>query len=345
MVKKRQSEASMTSAMKGASAPFGAVIRRKKHNPSAPYGDPELFESLIAESELNEEDFEEVVKKRGSVWVHHDDETDAELGSYKDRDTAWEKQRQHRSRKKREKERASKIKQSKAPDPQGTPKKNKDGSTITKEAVMNHIKGMMTKVLSESAVSYVFEQPQNSEESQAWDRFVSSLSKESIMSDNKLKAILLGLEKSEMALLNRAVKSVKSALEGSGFPVKNPKAVRDQSTGELAVNMIVEMEQNKKTVEVVVRIENGRPLIFLPDQTKNTINTLNNDESKFFRAELISVQEKELDAMDDLIKASDKRDKYLKNLEGKIDKMVRGLGPLEIAITKNLLKNKYKNVK
>ncbi len=337
---RKKHEASTTAAIKGASAPYGAPVRRKKSNPSAPYGEDELFESIIAEAEMNEEDVEEVVKKRGSVWVHHDDKTDAELGSYKDRDTAWEKQRQHRARKKREKERAGKTKQKKSPEPAPI-----GGKKVTKEAVMEHIMGMMKKVLNESAISYVFEQPQNSEESMAWDRFVGALSKESIMSDNRLKAILLGLEKSEMGLLNKAVKSVKSALEGSGFPVKNPKAVKDAANGEVAVNMVVELEENKKEVEVVVRVENGRPLIFLPDRTKNTINTLNNDESKLFRAELISVQEKELDLMDDLVKASDKRDNYLKNLEGKIDKMVRGLGPLEIAVMKNLLKNKYKNIR
>ncbi len=353
MTQKKQREASTVAAIKGFSAPFGAPVSRKKSNPSSPYGDAELFEVMIMENELNEEDFEETVRKRGDMWVHFDDKTGAELGAYKDRDTAWQKQRSRRKSSStsmsapKDTEYAPKggksnDKSHKTPKSKTAPGSKSDKGKITKEAAIERIKGVMRNLLNESAISYVFEQPQGNEESVAWDRFIGSLSKDSIMSDQKLKAILLGLQKSEMSLLNRAAKVVRDTLSKQGFEIKSMKGAKDEE-GSTVVSVQILMPENKKLIDVVVKIQNGKPLIHFPDQARNDLNTIANDESKLLRAELIHVQEIELDKMDDVVKASQKRDKYLSGLEGKIDKLVRNLGPLEVAVLKNLLKQRYRS--
>lgn len=347
-MRKPENEASAVGSIRGAQLPLGM-------DPEKPRENADAFENLVVKRELNEEDFEETVRKRGDMWVHFDDKTGAELGSYKDREVAWEKQRQRR----RSRSKSGSAKDSVSLAPKGgksnekvhsaqkskvAPGSKSDKGKITKEAAFEHLKGMVRNVLHESAISYVFEQPQSNEDSLAWDRFVGSLSKESIMSDQKLKNILAVLQKSEMSLLNKAAKVLRDTLSKRGFEVKNMKGVKTED-GSTAVKIHLFMPENKKTIEIIVAIENGKPLINLPDQTRTELNTIANDESKLLRAELIHVQEIELDKMDDVVKASDKRDKYLSSLEGKVEKIVRNLGPLEVALLKNLLKQKYKGVR
>src|SRR4051812_44919602 len=87
---KNPKEASMVGNIKGFEAPIANVLQRKLT--------PEelaIFQKLVAKNEL---EFDETVKKRGNSYVHFDDKTGAELGTYKDRQTAWERQRQKRQR-------------------------------------------------------------------------------------------------------------------------------------------------------------------------------------------------------------------------------------------------------
>ena len=80
------------------------------------------------------------------------------------------------------------------------------------------------------------------------------------------------------------------------------------------------------------------------NETKQILNTLGTPESKAIRAELIYTQENDLDAMDDVVNATAKRDKYFSGLEKDLDKIMTDLSPVELAVIRKLLKTKFKNV-
>jgi hypothetical protein len=298
----------------------------------------EDFEEAAALAELIG-DMEEVVKQRGKKWVHYDDETEVELGSYDDRDVAWDRQRQHRTRKRREKELKNKD-----PQKHGPQIEKKPGIKRNKTEAMQRLKELIRPLIKESVLSYVFEQPQNSEESVVWEKFISQLSRESLMSDKKLKDILVKMQKSEEGILKNAFNLVKRALGEGGFEVDSPSSGRDKDTGRPCVNFNVALTDGS-VFPVLIKVQNARPVINLPEQTKHNINALGTEESKMLRAALIHVQETALDLMDDVVKAAEKRDQYLAGLESKIDKVVHNLGPVEIAMLRHLLKLKYRGVK
>ena len=306
------------------------------------------FEEAVAYAVMNGrgDDIEEVVKKRGNQWVFYDDETDVQRGSYADRDTAWEVQRQHRraqqvakhnknTRKKRDPSKAIVDK------PPSNNKEKAKPVKFRKQEALNRIKGIM----KESFMSYVFEQAPVSGDAAAWEKFLERLSRETVMSDPKLKSILEKSIKSEMDLLKRSVLEIKKILESTkSFSVKEKGVEKDKESQRIKTGFDVEMKKNKKTLPFSVQIENGRPLIMFPDESKDTINALANNESKLLRAELMHAQETVLDKMPEVVDLNGKRDKYLSSVQAKIDKTVEQFNLLEISMLKYLLKNKYKGV-
>ena len=68
------------------------------------------------------------------------------------------------------------------------------------------------------------------------------------------------------------------------------------------------------------------------------------DTAKLFRAELVTVQERVLDEMDDITSAIQSRDKYLDKSQSSVDDYVSKLTPLQISILKQLLVKKYRKL-
>ena len=71
---------------------------------------------------------------------------------------------------------------------------------------------------------------------------------------------------------------------------------------------------------------------------------MNTQNSKLLRAELLHIQESELDNIDDVVRATEKRDNYFRNLEKNLDKAITDWSPIEISLVKKLLRTKFKNV-
>jgi len=394
-----QKEASVASGIKGFSAPFGAKPAKrqgkKKKNPSKPYDEPELFENAVAMALLEDEDddgdkrdegddVEEVVRKRGASWALFDDDTGAEIGSFKDRETAWERQRTMRLQRSREKAMKSaetkrqiqaltpvlapkaqtqrSVVQAKTPKrreanpAQTTKDTNKAKQSLskkTKRERIERIKKLFTEELKEkkqiqerSMISYVFENTPVSDDSSMWDKFVGRLSRETVMSDPKLKKILQNMAKAEAKMLGKAVDVVGFTLKSTGsFEVKRGNVDQDSKTGDIKINFDVKLKDNDVVLSFAIKLENGRPLILFPDESRRAINNLANNESKLLRAELMHAQETELDRMDDVIAVSSKRNSYLQGMEEQLDKLLVNMAPLEIAMLKYLMKNKYKGTR
>lgn len=358
----KKESSTVAASVKGFSAPFGvSVVRRKnkkKNNLSKPYGEPELFENAVASALLDSDNLDEVVVKVGNKWVIKNDKTGSTMGSYDSREAAWEKQRLLRKQKKREGGQhhhhaatASKPKKAsgshKAPKAQLAPKSQKAPKPhVHKEQVMNKLKSVLTSLLKEgSMISYVFEQGPSSEDSLGWERFISKLSRETVLSDPKLKSILQDVAKNEVKILSSAVDAVAKILESTGAFSVEKKGVDQDDSGDIALYFDVKMGKAGKSLPFAVKIENARPVILFPEESKNALNALATDESKLLRAELMHAQETALDNMHDVANATQKRDEYLKDLESKVDQAINGMSPLEVAMIRHLLKNKYRSVK
>lgn len=286
----------------------------------------------------------------GNKWVIFDDETEREVGSYPDRKTAWDKQRLLRrskesTKKQSEAERERQRKAGKAKVEKKPGIKRSKGTLAIKKEHLDFVKRIATQVLKENFLNYVFEQPQTDKAAQMWDNFIENLPDETIMSDPKLKNTLISLAKSESKVLQKAMKEVQSVLAASGFKVKAANLQKDPQTQEMKMMFSVTLKENGKTLPFSLKIENGRPLVVIPDETRNILNTLNNNESKLIRSELIHSQETILDNMDDLVNLADKRNKYLHKVEEDIDKWITQLNPLQISMLRFSLKNKYKGIK
>lgn len=363
MTKKNESSTAGAS-LKGFSAPFGVrVIRRKRNvkdnNVSKPYGEPELYEhasALAALTGLPIETVLEVVKKSGNRYVVTNDKTGSTVGSYEKASDAWEKQRLVRKQNKNknsqktksatQKPPKTKDKAQKAPTAKKAPKAQKAPkpkvSKVKKEQFLKQLKERFAQVLKEgNMLSYVFEQNPTSSDSAQWEKFISHLSRETVMADPKLKAILQNVAKNEAKILGMAVNQIKKVLENVGPFQVNQKGVDQDAHGDVIMNFDVAIEGSKK-LGFAVKIENGHPLILFPDETRMTLNTLSTDESKLLRAEIMHIQETVLDNMHDVVQATEKRDSYLRGMQDKLDKVIGSFGPLEVAMLKNLLKQKYK---
>jgi hypothetical protein len=365
-------EASVVGGIKGFSAPFGAKKKNrkpKKKNPSKPYGEPELFEMVIAESMLDD-DVEEVVKKVGSNWVYFDDDNPkVSKGTFSSREAAWERQRRDRLVSKTKKERGKTERQrqiqsleptkaKKASVEKGPAQTKRKEKSKKKHEKSRHrkLENIFRKVLSSSVskltegrgmVSYVFEQTPISEESKVWDEFVSRLSKDVIRSDQKLRNIMKSAEKAEGLLLKKAVGVVSNILSSAGGMTVLPGSVeKDPVGGEIFMAFQVQLEEDgKKKLKFGVCLEHGKPVVVFPEDTREALKAMGTDSSKLLRAELMHAQETALDNMDDALKASSKRDIYLSKMSEKIEKTLGSMGPLELAMLKHILKRNYRGVK
>lgn len=165
-------------------------------------------------------------------------------------------------------------------------------------------------------------------------------------SDPKLRSIMGDLAKSKVKLLDKACKELNRVLGQSGdYELKDKKFKTDNQKGTIELYFSIILKDSGKTFPFSINIVNDRPMIQIPNQTKQELNAMDNPEGKSLRAELIHIQETIFENMEDAIQAAQKRDKYLRALEDEVDGAINNMNPLEIEMNKFLIKNKYKGIK
>ena len=95
---------------------------------------------------------------------------------------------------------------------------------------------------------------------------------------------------------------------------------------------------------IYIYVENGLPKIEVSDSARAALTKADPSTAKDFRAELVVVQERVLDEMDDLVKAIQERDSYLVKMQDKVDKYVSDLDALQLQLLKDLLVKKYRKI-
>ncbi len=340
-------ESSVTGGIKGTQAPGSTPMVRR---------DRDSFEESMTIAALNDESLHETVKKRGEQWVVFDDKTGVEKGVFSDREQAWKKQRQMRQsqkgkkkpkhgstfKKHRKKKNAAKL----APKAHTAPKAHLAPKS-QKEHLLAMFKESVKRVLINegSALSYVFEQAPLENDSKIWEAFLEKISKQTLLSDPKLLALLKAMAKNEVKSLGNAVNAIKKNLEKTGnFEVEQKKPDQDKE-GDLFLNFQIKMVNGGKNLDFSVKLEHGKPLIQIPEQTRANLNSMATPDSKFLRSELIHIQETILNNMNEVIETTEKRDEYLGKLHADAQKSLSNMSPLQIVMLRYLLKSKYKSVK
>lgn len=350
---RKESSAMGTGNVVGFQAPGTEIVSRKEKS-YLPYIDPEMLEQIIADAALHGRNIKEVVRKHGSLWVMFDDDTEKQIMSFRDRPTAWDKQRSYRKRRKLEKQRGRQTKKKATAHRQlvkkltsAKPKRPKSlkRESVDRKIVLENIKDVFKKALLKEGgvLSYVFETPENVDSTE-WDQFLKGVAKETVLSDPKLKKIVSGMQTAETRILKKSSSIVKNELQKAGFQIQNMKMGLSDEDKKVRVDFDVLSRQDKDSFHFAIKIENGKALIHIPEETRMQLNSINSPSTKLLRSTLISTQEIELDQLDSLAKNTGKRDQYLSGLSDQMDKVIGNMNPLELAMIKRLIKMKYKNV-
>lgn len=334
----KKENGSVAGNIAGFQGPLGTPMIKRKRDAS------ESFEDLVTQCEMNDVKLE-AVRKRGQDWVVFDDETETQKGVFKDREAAWAKQKQLRQSKKNSaKQKSNKPKKAEksqtaakphmAPKPKLAPKSKK-------EHLMHMFKESIKRVMSEgSAISYVFEQDPVSKSNVFWNQLLEQLPREVLLSDPTLKATFHEMAKAEVEVLGRAFNATRRVLADGDFDLEKQNVDQD-AEGNLLLTTLVSVD-GAAGIPLILKIENGKPLLILPPEIEAGLNMNPNEEIRKLKAFLAFVQEDQLDKMDDISKLIEKRDQHLQEILGKADEVLMSLDPLKMSFIRLLLKTKYR---
>lgn len=177
-----------------------------------------------------------------------------------------------------------------------------------------------------------------------WDDQITRLSKQALSSDKKFQGLQRNIDKKTEKVLKDALQAIIKNVDKKKVKIKEMggiKVASDKGKTYLPFSATI----GQVAVEpIALYIEGGVPKIELSDQAKVALTKADPSDSKLFRAELIQVQERILDRMDELEKAVMNRDRYLENQEDAVDEMVAELSPLQISLLKQVLVKKYRKI-
>ncbi len=172
-----------------------------------------------------------------------------------------------------------------------------------------------------------------------WDEQISRLSGKALSGDKKFQTLQKNIEKRTESVLQDAVKSIKKAVK-KDVKLKD-FGMKKHESGKTYTAFSATMD-NVEVGPIYVYVDNGVPKIEVSDSAKAALTKCDPDNAKLFRAELVTVQERVLDRVEDLSSAVESRDKYLTKVQGEVDSFVAGLTPLQVSILKDLLVKKYR---
>lgn len=176
----------------------------------------------------------------------------------------------------------------------------------------------------------------------AWDDVVAKMPQKVASADKKLQSLQKSISKKAEGVLqdayNQVAKACKKSAKMKSFGVK-----RDTQRGKTYIAFSASFD-NVAVEPMYIYVEGGVPKIEISDQAKVALTKVEPKSAKAFRAELVLVQERVLDRMDDLQRAVVARDRYLERVQDGVDDYVAGLSPLELSLLKQLLVKKYRKL-
>ena len=199
---------------------------------------------------------------------------------------------------------------------------------------------ILSTIIKKSLNESIFNEEQKKESE--WDDYIDKLSKTALAGDDKFRRLQKAIESKVDSVLESAFNMIKKAV-GKDVKLKNFGVKKDSETGKNYLAFGASF-QDTTAEPIYIHIENGVPQIVLSSNAKIVLTKTDPKSAKLFRAELVTVQERSLDSMDDLVNAIQARDKYLSKLENDVDAYVAGLSPLQVSLLKQLLVKKYRKM-
>lgn len=172
-----------------------------------------------------------------------------------------------------------------------------------------------------------------------WDDYVSRLPKQVFSNDRKLANLQKGIEKKVEGALEDALAHIAKAV-GKKVKIKN-HGIKKNESGKTYISFGATVDE-VSVDPIYVYIQSGVPKLEVSDNARASLTKIEPQTSKLFRADLVQVQERVLDHMDELARAIEARDKYLMKIEAEVDKYVADLSGLELTLLKRLLTQKYR---
>lgn len=174
-----------------------------------------------------------------------------------------------------------------------------------------------------------------------WDDVIGRLSKTAMQGDSKFQMLQKNIEKRAQKVLEDAYNAISKNVDRKQVKLKDHGVKQQEGRTYLAFSATM---SNVEVGPIAIYIEGSTPRIEFSDQAKAALTKVDPGVGKLFRAELITVQERVLDKMDDLERAVLARDKYLNSLEDEVDNFTADLTPLQVSLLKNLLVKKYRKI-
>lgn len=196
---------------------------------------------------------------------------------------------------------------------------------------------LLSRVIVRSLKESLFREEKTESE---WDDYIGKLSKQALAGDKKFQTLQKNISKKTEKILEDAFGTIRKAT-GKTVKLKSYGIKHDSSSGKTYLAFGAEFD-DVTSEPIYIHVEGGVPKIELSQNAKVALTKADPDDAKMFRAELVTVQERVLDNMDDLSRAIQNRDKYLSKLENEVDSYVAGLDPLQVSLLKQLLVRKYR---
>lgn len=172
-----------------------------------------------------------------------------------------------------------------------------------------------------------------------WDEYITKIPGKALTGDKKFQGLQKNIEKKTEAVLTNAFSSIRKAVK-KDVKLKD-FGIKRSDDGKTYTAFSATFD-NVEVGPVYIYVEGGVPKIEVSDGAKAALTKTDPDNAKLFRAELVTVQERVLDRVDDLTDAIEARDRYLTRVEDEVDTFVSGLNPLQVSMLKMLLTKKYR---
>jgi hypothetical protein len=220
-------------------------------------------------------------------------------------------------------------------------KKARPIANKTRKEGLDNIREALSKVILESLFN---ESSANSKKESSWEDYLSGISKQVIAADKKLQNLQRNIEKKTQAMLDDAFKVIGKSIDKKAVKLKN-FGIKHSSKNDKIYLAFSSVMSNVEVEPIYIYIsDTGTPIIKISDRAKVDLTKVDPDVAKLFRADLITVQERVLDNMDELKDAISSRDAYLTKLQDEIDGFVSDLSSLQISLLKQLLAQKYRRL-
>ena len=173
-----------------------------------------------------------------------------------------------------------------------------------------------------------------------WNDRLKKLSADALSSDKGLARFQKAIDKKTTEVLDDAFVAIARGVDKKKVKLKS-FGIKKAADNRVYLAFSATMG-NVEVAPIYVYLQGGTPKIEVSDQARAAMTKAPPDAIKLFRAELVTVQERVLDEMDELSKVVAARDKHMAKMTDDLDEMIAELNPVQMSLLKDLITKKYR---